>query len=130
MKRTRGSTLIESAMALTSWSILMAGIMELGFTGLVANSVSFAAQRAARYASVRGSASGHAASAADIQAIATQSAAPIGAGLLTVTVTWTPNNSPGSTVQVRVSCSIRPALLPLSATPLNLQATAAQLVVQ
>jgi len=130
MKPNRGSTLIESAMALTSWSIMMAGIMELGFTGLISNSVSFAAQRAARYASVRGAASGHPASAADIQTVADQYATPIAPGLLTVTVAWTPNNSPGSTVAVKVSCSVKPALLPLSATPLTLQSTAAQIVVQ
>jgi len=130
MKHNRGSTLVESALALTSWSILMAGIMELGFTGLISNSVSFAAQRAARYASVRGRTSGHAASTADIQSIANQAAAPISAGMLTVTVTWTPDNNPGSTVQVKVACSVKPALLPLSATPLTLRSTAAQTVVQ
>jgi len=108
----------------------MAGIMELGLTGLISNSVSFAAQRAARYASVRGATSGHPASTSDIQSVANEYAAPIASSLLTVTVTWTPNNSPRRTVAVKVSCSVKPALLPLTPAPLTLQSTSAQLVVQ
>ena len=126
----RGSTLIESTMVLLSFVVLMGGMMEVGFTGLISNSVSFAAQRAARYASVRGSASGHAATAADIQTIARQYATPLNTNALTVTVTWTPNNSPGSTVQVAVSYAITPVFLPLAGGPLTLTGTARQLVVQ
>ncbi|HYW47765.1 MAG TPA: TadE family protein [Bryobacteraceae bacterium] len=126
----RGSTLIESALTLASFAILMAGIMELGFTGLVSNSISFAAQRAARYASVRGSASGHPAAVSDIQATAQQYASPLNPIDLTVTVTWTPNNNPGSLVEVDVSYSFTPTLLPLSATALTLKSKARQAIVQ
>jgi Flp pilus assembly protein TadG len=124
----RGSTLVESAFVLASFAILMAGIMELGFTGLVSNSVSFAAQRAARYASVRGSASGHPAAVADIQGIAQGYAVPLLPP--SVTVTWKPNNNPGSTVEVTVSYSFTPTLLPLSAGALTLRSTARQYIVQ
>jgi Flp pilus assembly protein TadG len=126
----RGSTLIESTMVLLSFAVLMGGMMEVGFAGMITNTVSFAAQRAARYASVRGSASGHAATAADIQTVARQYATPLGASGLAVNVTWTPNNAPGSTVQVGVSYSIKPAFLPLSAHALTLTGTARQIVVQ
>jgi Flp pilus assembly protein TadG len=117
-------------MVLLSFAVLMGGMMEVGIAGLISNSVSFAAQRAARYASVRGSASGHAASAADIQTIAQQYAAPLSTSAITVSVTWTPNNAPGSTVQVVVSYAIRPAFLPVSAGALTLAGTARQIVVQ
>jgi len=126
----RGSTLLESTLVLLSFAILLGGIMEVGFTGLAVNSVSFAAQRAARYASIRGSASGHAASASDIQTIAKQYATPLSTSSVTATVTWTPNNSPGSTVQVAVSYSILPVFLPLTAGPLTLTGTARQIIVQ
>jgi Flp pilus assembly protein TadG len=126
----RGSTLIESTMVLLSFAVLVGGMMEVGFAGMISNSVSFAAQRAARYASVRGSASGHAATAADIQTVAQQYATPLSSGGLTTTVTWTPNNSPGSTVQVAVSYAIRPVILPLDAGTLTLTGTARQLIVQ
>jgi len=130
MRRRRGSTLIESALAFSSFAILLAGIMELGFAGFASDAVTFAAQRAARFASVRGSASGHAATTADIQSTARQYAAPLAPASLTVNVSWSPNNNPGSTVTVTVSCSIRPSLLPLSAVPLNLQSRAAALIIQ
>jgi Flp pilus assembly protein TadG len=117
-------------MVLLSFAVLVGGMMEVGFAGMITNTVSFAAQRAARYASVRGSASGHAATAADIQAVARQYATPLGASGLTVNVTWTPNNAPGGTVQVAVSYAIRPVFLPLSAGALTLTGTARQIVVQ
>lgn len=126
----RGSTLIESTLVLLSFAVLLGGIMEVGFTGLVSNSISFAAQRAARYASVRGSGSGHAALATDIQTIAQQYASPLNPNSLTVAVTWTPNNSPGSTVQVQVSYAFKPAILPLDGNALTLTGTSSQLIVQ
>jgi Flp pilus assembly protein TadG len=97
---------------------------------MAANAVSFAAQRAARYASVRGSASGHPAAKADIQAIAQQYAAPLNPSSVTATVAWTPNNGPGSTVQVVVSYTITPAFLPIDGGALTLSGTACQIVVQ
>ena len=129
MKR-RGSTLVESALALASFAILLAGIMEVCLALFVANFVTFAAQRAARYASVRGSASGHAASLADVQGVAQQNAAPLSAGSVTINVTWTPDNKPGSTVQVQVSFAFKPSILPLDGNALTLQSTARQTIVQ
>jgi len=126
----RGSTVIESALVLLVFAILLAGIMELGFTGLVTNSISFAAQRAARYAAVRGSGSGHSASATDVRSVAQSYAAPLGGSALTVNVTWAPDNNPGSTVSVKVSYAIKPLLLPISSSVLTLQRTASQTIVQ
>jgi len=37
-------------------------------------------------------------------------AAAINAANITVTTTWSPNNQPGSTVQVRVACNYSPLL--------------------
>lgn len=130
MKRRRGSTLVESAFALLAFATLLAGIAEIGLIGFAANTLSFAAQRAARYAAVCGSASGHAANAAAVQAVAQADAAPLAAGALTVNVSWTPDNHPGSTVQVQVRYSITPDLLPVSAHGLTLQSTARATIVQ
>ena len=129
-QRQRGATLVEGALALMVFAVLVAGILQLGLAGAISNTVSFAAQRAARYASVRGSASGHAATATDVQSMARQYAAPFNGTGLSVTVTWTPNNSPGSTVTVNVACSLTPSLLPITKTALNLKATAARTIVQ
>jgi Flp pilus assembly protein TadG len=130
LRNRRGSTLIESTLALWTFCILVGGIMEIGFAGLVANTMEFSAQRAARYASVRGSSSGHPAAASDIQTVAQQYATPLISGNLGVTVTWTPNNNPGSTVQVKTSYSIVPTILPLSGGRMTFQATAQQIILQ
>jgi Flp pilus assembly protein TadG len=126
----RGAAMIEDALAMMVFAVLVAGIMELGFTGLVANTVSFAAQRAARYASVRGSSSGHVAAAPDVQAAAVQYATPLNSSALTITVTWAPNNNPGSTVKVQVAFALLPSLMPIARSGLTLKATACQTIVQ
>ena len=125
----RGSTLIESSLALMVFGILLAGIMELGVVGLASSSISFAAERAARYAAVRGSGSGHPATVADIRATALAYAVPLNSAAVTVTVTWTPNNDPGSNVRVKVSYSFT-SLRPISSGPMMLQSTAQQMITQ
>jgi Flp pilus assembly protein TadG len=129
-KSQHGGTMVESALVLLVFAILFAALMEFGFTGFVANSVSFAAQRAARYAAVRGSGSGHPASAAEIQTVAKEYAAPLNDRSLIVTVTWTPDNRPGSSVRVQVAYEFRPSLMPVSASVLTLQGTASQIITQ
>jgi len=126
----RGSTLIEATLALWTFAILVGGILEMGFAGMVANTMEFAVQRAARYASVRGSSSSHPAQTADIQSVAQQYATPLIAANLPVTVTWLPNNNPGSTVEVQASYSIKPAILPLDSGKMTFQATAKQIILQ
>jgi Flp pilus assembly protein TadG len=120
--------MVESALAMLVFAVLVAGIMELGLTLFVTNSIAFAAQRAARYASVRGSSSGHAASIAEIQANARSYAAPLSSGGLAVAVTWSPDNTPGSTVLVKVSYSLRPLLL--SSGGLTVESMARQTIAQ
>jgi Flp pilus assembly protein TadG len=122
--------MIEGALVFMVFAVLVAGIMELGILGFAANSVTFAAHRAARFASLRGSTSGHAATAADIRDVANTYASPLNADNLTVTVTWLPDNTPGNSVEVTVVYAIRPAILPLSADVLSLRSTARQRVLQ
>jgi Flp pilus assembly protein TadG len=120
----RGGTLVEGALVFLVFAILMAGIMELGVVGFAANSVAYAAHRAARFGALRGSTSGHPAAVSDIQSAATAAAAPLNPANLTVGVQWLPNNQPGNSVQVTVSYAIRPAVLPLSRSPLTFQSVA------
>ena len=126
----RGSTLVESAVVAAVFLLLLAGIMEFGRLGFAYNAVSFAAQRAARYAAVRGSGSGHAASAADIAAAAKTYTAALDNSQVTVTTTWTPDNHPGSTVQVKVSYRFATVLVPISASALTLQTTTRHIIAQ
>ena len=130
LRSRRGATLVEGALVFLVFAVLVAGIMELGVVGFAGNAVTYAAHRAARFGSLRGSGSGHAATIADIQASATACAAPLSPSNLTVTVTWLPDNHPGSTVQVTVTYAIKPSVLPLDAHLLTLQSTARQRIAQ
>jgi len=122
--------MIESALAGVVFLVLLAGIMEGGRLGFAYNSVSFAAHRAARFAAVRGSASGHPASAADVTAEAKALVAALDSANLTVTTTWAPDNHPGSTVQVKVSYKFQTALVPLSSGLMTLATTSKQVITQ
>ena len=126
----RGSAMVEGALVFLVFGVLMAGIFELGIVGFAANSVSFAAHRGARFASVRGSTSGRAATLDEIRASAKASAAPLNLSNLNVDITWLPDNQPGSSVQVTVSYAILPGLAPLSAGALTLRSTARARIVQ
>jgi Flp pilus assembly protein TadG len=121
---------VEGALVFLVFALLIAGIMEVGVVGFAANAVTFAAHRAARFASVRGSTSGRIASRDQIQASAVSDAAPLNAANVSVVVTWLPDNQPGSTVQVTVAYTIRPAVLPLSSHLLTLQSTARRQIAQ
>ena len=126
----RGSTLVESAVVATVFLLLLVGIMEFGRLGFAYNEVSFAAQRAARYAAVRGNSSGHAASAADVQNAALVYTGALDNSQVVVTTTWTPDNHPGSTVQVKVVYHFATVLVPLSAGTLAVQTTARHIITQ
>ena len=126
----RGSTLVESAVVATGFVIFLAGVMEFGRIGFAYNEVSFAAQRAARFAAVRGSTSGHPASSTDVQNEALVYSVALDTTKLTVTTTWTPDNKPGSSVKVKVAYNFVTPLVPISKATIALQATAQEVITQ
>jgi len=124
--------MVEGALVMTTYIYLIVGIMDFGRMGFAWNSITYAAHQAARFAATNGSASGHPASAAAIQANADSNILGLNANSLTVTVTWTPNNNnnPGSQVQVVVSYGFRPLVIPISSTSLTLKSTAVDVITQ
>ena len=130
----RGSTMVESALVLLVYAVLMAGIMELG---VVEDTPSTpcpsppTARRAMR--PFAGSTTASPATAAQIVASAQGYAAPLAGAALTVAVSWSPsgNNSPGSTVQVKVSYNFEhTTFLPVDSGVLILRTTACEIISQ
>jgi Flp pilus assembly protein TadG len=119
--------MVEGALVLTSFVFLLLGVMDFGRLGFAYNSVTYAAHHAARFAATNGSASGHAATLATIQ---TNEQNNVVATCLTVGVTWTPNNNPGSQVQVVVSYAFKPLLIPISSTSVTLKSTSTEYITQ
>jgi len=110
--------------------MLSLGLAEFGRAIFDYSIVSSLAREGVRYAAVRGSASGHAATADNISAYVQSKASGMN---LTVTVTWTPaaNNNPGSTVNVQVQYTFRsvaPVLLSLGTIPLT--STSSMVIIQ
>ncbi len=122
--------MVESALVATVFLLLLVAIMEFGRLGFAYNSVSFAAHRAARFAAVRGSSSGHPASANDVTAEARSLIAALDTANLTVTTRWTPDNHPGSMVEVRVSYGFRTLLVPMSSSLMTLSTVSKQVITQ
>ena len=122
--------MVESAFVTTVFLILLMGLADFGRVGFAYNSIAFAAHRAARWAATRGSASGHAATVADVQADVLANLAALDNSQLTIGVTWSPNNSPGSTVQVKLTYNFKALLIPISSTSLTLKSTSVQIVTQ
>jgi Flp pilus assembly protein TadG len=130
MNRRRGSTMLEGALVMTTFVILLVGAMDFGRLGFAYSSVTYAAHQAARFAATNGSSSGHAASVATIQSNADNNLIGLNAANLTVSVTWTPNNNPGSQVQVVVSYGFRPLVVPISSGNITLKSTAVDIITQ
>lgn len=111
-RRQRGGALVEFAVTLPIFLALLLGIVGMGWALFTYDFLASSASRAARYAIVRGAActswaSACPAGASDIQAYV-QSLVPAGinAAAITTTTTWTPDNTPGSSVKVQVSYTI------------------------
>ncbi|MEP7341699.1 MAG: TadE/TadG family type IV pilus assembly protein [Acidobacteriota bacterium] len=97
----RGGTLVELALILPIFFLLIFGVLDFGRGIWAYNTLSYASREGVRYAIVRGSKSQTPASVSDIRQIVIAQTGGLDASKLTVTVTWLPNNSPGSNVKVQ-----------------------------
>lgn len=103
-KRQRGQATIESAFALLVFFPVLFAIVEFGHLIYTYNYVHYMARDATRYASVRGSTSGRAATSASIETYVRDQAIAMDPAQLTVTTTFPDGgNAPGQAVKVTVS---------------------------
>jgi Flp pilus assembly protein TadG len=124
----RGSTLVEGALCITVYLMIIFGTIDFGRMVFAYNFVSFGAREGARYAMVRGTT--HATDAAGITAFVKSGAVGLNQGSITVTPTWTPDHSPGSTVQVQVQYSFQPIAPYMPTGPITLSSTSIMLISQ
>jgi Flp pilus assembly protein TadG len=106
--RRRGSSLVETALVTIPFFTLILGIIACAYLVFTYESVTFGAQQGARWASVRGSTSGMAATDASVQAYVTGQTPGLAPGALHVQTTWSPDNKPGGTVTVQVTYTAVP----------------------
>jgi Flp pilus assembly protein TadG len=120
LRSERGSELVEFALTSTLLMMVIFGIVNLGIVVWQYNMVANLAQEGARWASVRGAGSSSPASSSDVQTYVNTRSINMP---VTVTATWSPNTSSGSTVTVQVSKSfnrftayVLPATITLTST--------------
>ncbi len=99
----RGQTYAEFMMVVLPTVGILFAIISLAMTVYTYSFVANAAREGVRYAIVHGSRSSSPASSSDIQTYVRNEAQGITPSSISVSTTWNPNNSPGSTVNVQVS---------------------------
>jgi Flp pilus assembly protein TadG len=105
----RGVASVEFAAVALVFFMMLFAIIELGRLAAAQSALSYAADVAARYAAVHGADSATPATTTTIAAEFAAAAAPIlGSGAPTPTVTFSPDNNPGSTVTVSASYAWAP----------------------
>jgi Flp pilus assembly protein TadG len=98
--------MVEAALILLPFLLLIFGIIEFGVVIRAYNFVSYAAREGTRWASVRGADSGVPASASQVSTFVKRQAVGMDSSNLTVATTWIPDNKRGSSVRVQVSYSM------------------------
>lgn len=116
--------MVELAVSIMAFLLLTFGAMEFGMAVYAYNFCSYAAQDAARWASVHGSQSSTPATQDSVAAFVQSEAVALTPSLLTTTTTWTPDNNPGSTVKVTVAYLVKPLAGLALRADLNVASTA------
>ncbi len=125
----KGQTSLEFAGIALVFLFILLATTYLGEVIFAYNWVSTASHDAVRWASVRGDSAPAAASTADVQNfVKSELNIDNSKGELVVTPTWTPDNKPGSTVQVQVQYTFKYSLPIMGTVTLPLVSTA-QLVI-
>src|SRR6266849_2244573 len=107
-RRQKGNTILEGALVMLAFLLILFGILDFGRMVWSYTLVSYGAREATRYAMVRGTASGHTASVSAIKNVVTSSALGLDPNSITTNVTFSPDQSAGSTVKVAVTYNFAP----------------------
>ena len=129
-RKQRGSTMVETALVLLPMLVLILGGMTFAHAVFAYNSVGWIARQATRWASVRGSSSGHPATAGTIEGFARSRAVGLDRRALSVHAAFSPDNNPGSTVTVEVRYTVTPLVPHLFGRSLAVRSTSTANVLQ
>jgi Flp pilus assembly protein TadG len=125
----RGVTAIEVAFTLPLLIMLSLGAIEIGRAVSAKASINHAVEETARFAAVRGTASGTPATQDQLETMALQ-LAELPAGSLVAGVTWAPDNAPGSVVTVQLQHTFTPVALPFAPSSLTFASTASMTIIR
>jgi Flp pilus assembly protein TadG len=107
-RNQKGSSLVESTLCFLGFMFLTLGMMEFSMAVYAYNFVTYASSVGARWASMHGTNSATPATTDSVQTLVRNQAISLIRSNLSVATTWSPDNQPGSIVQVTVSYTIIP----------------------
>jgi Flp pilus assembly protein TadG len=99
-RNQRGAAAVEFALLLTPFLMVTFGIIELGSYGMVQQALLESVHAGVRYAVVHGSNSSSPATTFSLQTMVQNGSSALTPSSVSVTVTFSPNNNPGSTVKI------------------------------
>ena len=125
-----GGVLIKAAFTLPLLLLMAAGIVEVGRAVYAQDALAEATRSAVRYAIVRGAASPEPATAGDIRERLRGRATGLDPGRLEVTVTYEPDNNPGSFVRVEADYRFELLLHAFPVDPITLHSRSRMMISQ
>jgi Flp pilus assembly protein TadG len=122
----RGQAMLETAVSIIVFLTLLLGVIDFGYGLYTYDLVSYAAKIGSRWAIVHGATSGSPATASDVQNYIATQIAGLDPSKMQVNTSWSPDNSPGSTVSVQVTYnfSFADPLVPIKSLTFNASSNA------
>jgi Flp pilus assembly protein TadG len=122
--------MVEGPLVMIVFLVIILGLLDFGRMVWSYTAVSYGAREATRYAMVRGSSSGQTATVAQIQGIVTSHTPGLDSSNTTTTVTFTPDQSPGSTVKVVVTYQFYPIAPYIPVGKIQMESTSQMVIYQ
>lgn len=128
LRNRRGNALLESALVLWPFMLLVFGIVQIGFVIWSNGTLAYAVDEAVRYASLNGARSSVPATADSIRQAVRNNALGLNTAAITINVTWSPDNRPGSSVRVEAIYPVATLIDIVWKQPFPLKATSQLLI--
>jgi Flp pilus assembly protein TadG len=109
-RRQKGIAMVEYALVFPIFFMLVFGFVQFSLMLFTFNNATYASRVAVRYAVVHGSTADYSCTSTDISNIVSPLLWGAPSGGTTITTTWSPNNTPGSTVSISVAVQYKPLL--------------------
>jgi Flp pilus assembly protein TadG len=129
-KAQRGAAMLEMALVLPIYFLLVYGVIQLCFVMFGYCNATYACRLAVRYAQIHGTGSTYQCTATDVSNLATPYLWGAPKNGVTISTTWSPDNNPGSTVTVKISL-VYPTVIPFSKmSQINIGTSASATILQ
>ena len=124
----KGQTYVEFAFCAAAFLMLLFALVNFSLVLYAYNFVSYAAREGTRFAAVHGSSNPSPAGTTDITNLITREAYGLNGKNLKVTTTWSPDNKPGSTVNVQVQYTFNFMVPFIALKPVNLTSNSQMMI--